>query len=81
MHAALELPERTFDVNTGRIVDTVADIQYIINLAEHPAVCGRAVVPRLYGLRLRRVQLALQEGDQYLFVDFEICHAVCLSIK
>ena len=81
VHAALELPERTFDVDTGRIVDTVADIQYIINLAEHPAVCGRAVVPRLYGLRLRRVQLALQEGDQYLFVDFEICHAVCLSIK
>ena len=26
VHAALELPERTLDVDTGRVVDTVADI-------------------------------------------------------
>ena len=42
-------------------------------------VIASAFVGVVVGLFAKK--LALEEGYQYLFVDFEICHAVCLSIK
>ena len=69
VHAALELPERTLDVDAGRIVDAVVDIQYVINLPQQSAVGGRRVVPRFDGRGFRSIQLASQVGCQYFFVD------------
>lgn len=69
VHAALELPERTLDVDADRIVDAVVDIQYVINLPQQSAVGGRRVVPRFDGRGFRSIQLASQVGCQYFFVD------------